>query len=96
VSIVVKSKENLKLCQCMKCPSYTFACKMKSLPGNVKSTIKDVSKSDHLEVMYCAFEKSECIASDKGCICDACEVFKEYELGRGHFCFVTGGRASEM
>jgi hypothetical protein len=96
VSIVVKSKENLKLCRCMKCPNYTFACKMKSLPANAIVRIKDISKETHAEIMYCAFEKSSCLTIDKGCICDTCEVFKEYGLKRRHFCMETGGRDREM
>jgi len=30
-----KTKENLQKCICMKYPSYTFTCKMKSMPGNI-------------------------------------------------------------
>jgi hypothetical protein len=32
---VPKTKENLQKCICMKCSSYTFTCKMKSIPGNI-------------------------------------------------------------
>jgi len=32
---VPKTKENLKKCIYMKCPSYTFTYKMRSMPGNI-------------------------------------------------------------
>lgn len=35
MKIVQKTKGNLKKCLSMKCPSYVFACKIKSMPGNV-------------------------------------------------------------
>jgi hypothetical protein len=91
MSMVAKTKENLKKCLCMKCPSYSFACKVKSMPGNM---ILMMGKMDgiHAEAMFCAYEKSQCIDEEKGCICGTCEVFKEYNLGKGYFCTVTGGK----
>ena len=75
---VEKSKENLKKCICMKCPSYTFTCKMKSMPKNMMNMMsKDLSKVEHMEGMFCAFGESKCIKEEKGCICASCELYKE-------------------
>ena len=92
MSNVAKTKENLKKCQCMKCPSYTSSCKVKSMPGNVILKMSDMDKKIHAEALFCAYEKSHCIDEEKGCLCDTCEVFKENDLGRGYFCMVTGGK----
>jgi len=43
---VDRTKENLKKCLCMKCPSYTFACKMKSMPANLMDMMGDIGKLD--------------------------------------------------
>ena len=89
---VAKTNENLKKCICMKCPSYTFTCKMLNMPGNMIAMMSDVSKKVEIEAMYCAFEKSKCIKEEKGCICATCELFKENNLGKGYFCVATGGK----
>jgi hypothetical protein len=92
LSNVPKTKENLKKCLCMKCPSYTFACKMQSMPGNVILMMSDMSKKLHAESMYCAYEKSHCIVDEHGCICSTCELYKEYELSNGYYCSTEGGK----
>ena len=84
--MVAKTKENLKKCICMKCPSYTFMCKVKSMPANMMAMVSDVSTVDHMEGMFCAFGKSKCIDEKQGCICGNCEIFKEYDLKDGYFC----------
>ncbi|QRN86824.1 DUF2769 domain-containing protein [Clostridia bacterium] len=92
MSNVPKTKENLKKCLCMKCPSYTFACKVKSMPGNAILMMSDMDKKLHAEAMYCAYEKSNCISEDKGCICSTCELYKEYGLTNGYYCTADGGK----
>ena len=77
---VAKTKENLKKCLCMKCPTYTFMCKMKNMPGNMAAMMSDIGKKDHMEGIFCAFGKSKCIDEEKGCICMTCAVFKENNL----------------
>ncbi len=90
---VEKSMENLKKCICMKCPSYSFACKMKSMPKNVMSMVKgDLENTEHLEGLFCAFEKSKCIDEEKGCICATCDVYKENELSNLYYCLETNGK----
>ena len=88
---VEKSKENLKKCICMKCPSYTFTCKIKSMPKNMMNMMsKDLSKVEHMEGMFCAFGESKCIKEEKGCICASCELYKENNLNKSYFCL--GGK----
>jgi len=90
---VEKSKENLKKCICMKCPSYKLACKMKAMPKNIITMMKgNISEIDHFEGLYCAFEKSHCITVESGCICADCEIYKENNLGKVYFCTQTGGK----
>ena len=79
---VEKTKENLKKCICMDCPSYTMGCKIRSIPENLFKLAEDLEKVDHYEKMFCAFSKSECIKEDKGCICPECEIHKMYDLNR--------------
>ncbi len=88
---VARTKENLKRCQCMDCPSYTTTCKVKSLPENLYHMMGNLEEVDHYESMFCAFEKSHCIEEDRGCLCDTCPVHKEYNLKREDYCLQTGG-----
>jgi hypothetical protein len=84
---VAKTKENLKKCMCMKCPSYGIMCKMKAMPKNMITMMKsDISKVDHMEGMFCAFGKSKCLKDKKGCICGTCPVFKENKLNKAYYC----------
>jgi hypothetical protein len=93
MSKVPKTKENLMKCMCKKCPSYTFACKMMSMPGNIILLIGTMDDDKlHAETMFCAYEKSQCINEEKGCKCGSCEVFKEYELSKTYFCIENGGK----
>ena len=94
MSEVAKTKENLKKCRCMKCPTYTFMCKMKNMPGNIVAMMSDIGKKDHMEAMYCAFDKSKCIDEEKGCICMTCDLFKQYDLDQAYYCL--GGKTPKM
>lgn len=88
---VEKTKENLKMCQCMHCPSYTTGCKIKNMPENIVHLIEGLNETDNFEGMYCAYSKSRCITEDKGCLCDNCEVHKKYDLKREDYCLKNGG-----
>lgn len=85
-------------CICMKkCPSYSFACKVKSIPSNTAELLKgafkgNISEIDHIEGMFCAFGKSNCITDEKGCVCPECEVYKENNLTETYYCLVEGGK----
>lgn len=84
---VAKTKSNLKKCICMKCPSYTFACKIKEIPSNISDMLKmDISDVKHAEVMFCAFEASKCIKEEKGCNCPSCAVHAENMLDKTYYC----------
>lgn len=89
---IQKTKENLKKCQCMKCPSYNFACKVKSMPGNLIFKRSKMDSKIHAEIMFCVYEPSDCIDEEKGCQCIECELFKEYDLKKRYFCIEDGGK----
>ncbi len=89
--LVAKTKENLKKCKCMSCPSYTLGCKIKNVPENMFKLMDDLDNLQHYEAMYCAFEKSHCIDEDKGCLCETCPIHDEYDLHREDYCLKTGG-----
>lgn len=83
---VAKTKENLKKCKCMECPSYTLGCKIKNAPMNIVRMMEDLQNVQHFEGMYCAFEKSNCIDEGNGCLCDKCPIHEEYALHRDDYC----------
>lgn len=89
--IVERNTDNLKHCKCMKCPSYSLGCKIKSTAGNLLKLMEDMDKLEHYEKMFCAFDKSHCINEDKGCICTDCAVHKKYNLVREDYCIISGG-----
>jgi hypothetical protein len=54
MSVVAKTKENLKKCKCVKCPTYSFACKIKAIPEGISDMLKrDISEEKHMEMMFC-------------------------------------------
>lgn len=87
---VDKTTENARNCMCLTCPSYTKTCKIKNIPNLTKNII-DVDETQHLEIMFCAFEKSNCIHEHKGCLCSDCPVHKKYNLNNEDYCLNTGG-----
>ncbi len=89
--LVAKTKENLKKCQCMHCPSYTLGCKIRNIPENLFKLMDDLDTVEHYESMFCAFEKSHCIEEDRGCLCETCPIYAEYNLNREEYCLKTGG-----
>lgn len=92
MSQVSRIKENLKKCQCMKCPSYSLGCKMKNMPKNMMVMMKGVEKAESMEGFFCAFSKSKCISAEKGCICAGCKVYQENNLDRLYYCIADGGK----
>ena len=40
MSVVAKTKDNLKKCKCVKCPTYSFACKIKAIPEGISDMLK--------------------------------------------------------
>ena len=91
--VVDKTKENFNKCKCAKCPSYTLGCKIKATPEHIAEMLKqDISNEKHIELMFCSFGKSKCIAEEKGCICTSCAVHKENGLEKMYYCLADGGR----
>jgi hypothetical protein len=67
---------------------------MKSMPSNIRAMMKDIGKVDHMEGMFCAFDKSKCITDEKGCTCMTCAIYKENNLDKAYYCL--GGKAVKM
>ena len=89
---VDKTKENLKQCQCIYCPSYSKGCKMHSMSGNIARMAEGLATQKHFEGMFCAFEKSDCIRVNKGCICTDCPIYHKYHLDKKSYCLHTHGK----
>ena len=86
---VEKTKENACNCLCMMCPSYEKVCKLKNQIQNIST--QSLQNETHYEKLFCAFEKSNCIHVDRGCLCQNCEVLKKYGLNHREYCLKTGG-----
>lgn len=86
MSKVAKTRENLQKCRCNECPSYTIGCKVKNYPVNLLRMIEGMENAEHFEGMFCAYGTSKCIAEDRGCLCENCDVFHENNLHRDEFC----------
>ena len=88
---VEKTAENVAQCICMYCPSYSQVCKLKNAPNNVNQPTESLANKTKKKKMFCAFEKSNCIHLDRGCLCEKCSVFQKYHLCRHEYCLKTGG-----
>ncbi|MBQ7660362.1 MAG: DUF2769 domain-containing protein [Alphaproteobacteria bacterium] len=88
---VEKTQENISRCICLNCPSYTSVCRAKNAPFATNQSTQNLKARTHYEKMFCAFEKSNCIHLNKGCICERCANFKDYELTNCTYCIHTGG-----
>ena len=86
MSKVGKTKDNLKKCVCIKCPTFTNAAKQHPEMTSQNLATIDVTALHHLESMYCCFGKSRLIEVKKGCNCFSCKNFKEHALTDGLFC----------
>lgn len=87
---VEKTIDNAKSCLCLTCPSYTSRCKMKN-SDKVAMGMSDIANKGHLELLFCAFEKSDCIHENLGCLCQKCPVHRKYALNNEDYCLNTGG-----
>ena len=88
---IAKNIDNLKQCLCMKCPSYTKHCKMKNAGDNFIKLMKNIENKEHYEKMFCAYEQSNCIHQNQGCLCSVCTVYRTYNLQNKSYCLQTGG-----
>lgn len=87
---VDRTLENAKSCMCLACPSYTKGCKVKN-ESEVVHDITHINDVEHFEIMFCAFEKSNCIHEHQGCLCAKCSVHTKYALNNEDYCLNTGG-----
>ncbi|MBO5038155.1 MAG: DUF2769 domain-containing protein [Alphaproteobacteria bacterium] len=87
---VEKTIDNAKSCLCLGCPSYTTHCKMKN-SDEIALDMSHINDTAHMELMFCAFEKSNCIHENRGCLCQDCPVHKKYQLNNEDYCLNTGG-----
>lgn len=88
---IEKTSFNASRCKCLNCPSYSTVCKIKNAHQNTDKPSKDLAERTHYEKMFCAFEKSNCIHLNKGCVCQTCEIFQAYGLNKNTYCLHTGG-----
>lgn len=88
---IAKTELNASRCMCLNCPSYTTFCKIKNMEQNTTRATKYLTERTHYEKMFCAFEKSNCIHLNKGCMCEECANFKAYHLDKNTYCLHTGG-----
>ena len=88
---VDKTIENIKDCLCLKCPSYTSFCKNHRDADEIVDDGNEVSQKKHLEILFCASRKSNCIHENLGCLCLKCPVHKRYELNNEDYCLTNGG-----
>ena len=94
---VERTPENLAKCSCMKCPSYALGCKLKAMPKNMMIKIKgNIGEVEHFEGLFCTFGKSTCIKKLTECICETCDVYKEYQLKNYGYCVTEGGKPSHV
>ena len=87
---VEKTLENVGKCLCLQCPSYTKSCHLRS-EKELFEKINNINTEKHFEVMFCAFEKSDCIQENRGCLCSQCPIHKKYALNNEDYCLSTGG-----
>jgi hypothetical protein len=95
--VVPYAEENINRCRCPRCPVQADSqCaqeeikglrqKMESLPAG------EVPNPEDVPGVYCSEGKARCqdLDFDKQCICNSCDVWKEYDLKdadpNNHFC----------
>lgn len=88
---IEKTEENASRCICLYCPSYSTVCKLKNEPQNITRSTSSLEAHTHYEKLFCAYEKSNCIHIDRGCLCEKCYNYKKYGLRKCDFCLHTGG-----
>ncbi len=83
---VEKTELNASRCICLDCPSYTTGCKIKNIMQTNTRSTGVLQNKTHYEKMFCAFEKSNCIHLNKGCLCENCTNYHDYDLKRQNWC----------
>ncbi|MBR1373257.1 DUF2769 domain-containing protein [bacterium] len=88
--LVHKTLENARNCKCLQCPSYTTTCKIRNKMSDHTDVLHRLNDA-HWELLFCAFEKSNCIHENRGCLCSSCAVHKKYALNNEDYCLHSGG-----
>ncbi len=89
--------ENISRCKCPQCPvqadSQCAQDKIKSLKQAMENLpAGEISNPEDVPGVYCSEGKARCqdLDFDRQCICDSCDVWKEYDLKdanpNNHFC----------
>ena len=99
------ARENIQKCMCSQCPVQANSkCAQDKLESSKKAmenmSGEKVPDPKDVPGLYCSTGKATCqdLNPDRKCICNTCEVWKEYDLGEGkpsqYFCMNEIGRAS--
>lgn len=83
---VEKNSKNLKLCLCIKCPTYNNGCKIKNMPRALIGIMEGIENQEHFEGLFCAFGKSTCIKENKSCACSSCPITQNEHLDGASYC----------
>ncbi len=100
--VVPYSRENINRCRCTQCPVQADSrCVKDKLESSKKAMEKmpvgEVPNPEDVPGIYCSTGNASCqgLNPDRQCICNTCDVWKEYFLEKGtpsqYFCL--NGRA---
>lgn len=95
--VVPYSRENINRCKCPQCPVQADSKCVKDKYDNLKKEMDilpadEVPEPDDVPGVYCSTGKATCKDLNPGrqCICNTCDVWKEYLLENGkpslYFC----------
>ena len=88
---VEKTQLNASRCLCLDCPSYALHCKTQNAAQTITLPTQNLQQRNHYEKMFCAFEKSHCIRVQRGCLCDNCANYHNYNLNKHSWCLYSNG-----
>ena len=91
------SRANVNRCKCPQCPVQADSKCAQDKIQNLKTVMSNVSgegvpNPEDVPGVYCSTGKATCkdLNPDRSCICNTCDVWKEYTLGKGkpvmYFC----------
>lgn len=101
--VVPYSRENINRCRCPQCPVQADSkCVVDKLESSKRAMEKmpagEVPNPEDVPGIYCSTGNARCqdLNPDRQCICNSCDVWKEYVLEKGtpsqYFC--QNGRAT--
>lgn len=97
------TRENINRCRCPQCPVQADSKCVKNKLEISKKAMEEipageVPNPENVPGLYCSTGEARCqdLSPDRQCICDSCDVWKEYTLGEAspsqYFC--QNGRAT--